>query len=184
MDLSIAFIVIAIVSSAYMIAGALLLGPNQLLPQDAKLIQDQVIIFEHMADWLKPLFQIGVFFALFGTVYAGFEAASRMLFETSRNLIKPIRTIPYKKFTMVIFLYLLATGIPLSIVMSMGVSVLLMLSITLMFTGVIGVIIYGSGSLILTQKALPDAYKLGPIGVALVIFGIICLALPLLFFFI
>jgi len=184
MDLAIAFIVIAIVSSAYMIAGALLLGPNQLLPQDAKLIQDQVIIFLHMADWLKPLFQICVFFALFGTVYAGFEAASRMLFETSRNLIKPIRTITYKKFTMVVFIYLLATGVPLSILMSMGVSVLLMLSITLMFTGVIGVIIYGSGSLILTQRALPDAYKLGPLGVTLVIVGIIFLALPLLFFFI
>jgi len=184
MDLAIAFIVIAIVSSAYMIAGTLLLGPNQILPQDAKLIQDQVIIFEHMADWLKPLFQIGVFFALFGTVYAGFEAASRMLFETGRNLIKPIRTVPYKKFTLVIFIYLIATGVPLSLMMSMGVSVLLMLSITLMFTGVIGVIVYGAGSLILTQKVLPDAYKLGPGGIVLAIFGIVCLAIPLLFFFI
>lgn len=183
-DLSIAFIVIAIVSSAYMIAGTLLLGPNNLLPQDAKLIQDQVIIFQHMADWLKPLFQIGVFFALFGTVYAGFEAASRMLFETGRNLIKPIRTMPYKKFTLAIFIYLLATGVPLSIMMSMGVSVLLMLSLTLMFTGVIGVIVYGAGSLILTQKVLPETYKLGPAGVLLAIFGIVCLAIPLIFFFI
>ena len=183
-DLAIAFIIIAIVSSAYMIAGSMLLGSQHLLPRDAKLIQDQVIIFQHMADWLKPLFQIGVFFALFGTVYAGFEAASRMIFETGRNLIKPIRTMPYRKFTVVIFLYLLATGIPLSFLMAMGVSVLLMLSITLMFTGVIGVIIYGVGSLILTQRVLPDSYKLGPLGVLAVIFGIFCLALPLFFLFI
>jgi len=183
-DLTIAFIIMALVSSAYMIAGTLLLGPEQLLPRDAKLIQDQVIIFDHMAEWLKPLFQISVFFALFGTVYAGFEAASRMLYETGRNLIKPLRKMSYKKFTVLIFIYLLTTGGLLSIVMSMGVSVLLLLSITLMFLGVIGVIIYGTGALILTQKALPQAYRLGPIRVLLVIGGIVCLAIPLVFLFI
>ncbi len=183
-DLAIAFIVIALVSSAYMIAGTILLGPEQLLPRDAKLIQDQVIIFEHMANWLKPLFQISVFFALFGTVYAGFEAASRMLYETGRNLIKPIRTMSYKKFTFFIFIYLLIVGVPLSFAMSMGLSILLMLSITLMFIGAIGVIIYGSYALLLTQKALPKTYRLGHIGVLLVIGGIVCLAIPLLFFFI
>ena len=67
-DLSIAFIIVAIVSAAYMIAGSELLAPSQHLPRDAKLIQDQVIIFEHMASWLKPLFQISVIFALFGTL--------------------------------------------------------------------------------------------------------------------
>jgi hypothetical protein len=182
-DLAIAFIIIAVVSSAYMIAGTLLLEPAKLLPQDAKLIQDQVIIFQHIADWLKPLFQIGVFFALFGTVYAGFEAASRMLYETGRNLIKPIRTTTYKKFTIIIFIYLLSTGVPLSILMSMGVSVLMMLSITLMFTGVIGVLVYGAGSLILSQKVLPKKYRLKPLGIILAIFGIICLSIPLLFLF-
>jgi Mn2+/Fe2+ NRAMP family transporter len=183
-DLLIAFIVIAIVSSAYMIAGTLLLAPEQLLPRDAKLIQDQVIIFNNLADWLKPIFQISVFFALFGTAYAGFEAASRMLYETGKNLIKPLQKMPYKKFILFIFLYLLITGSILSIAMSMGVSVLLMLSITLMFLGVIGVIIYGTGALILTQRALPRTYKLGPIRVVIVIGGILCLAIPLAFFFI
>ena len=183
-DLTIAFIVIAIVSSTYMIAGTLLLGPQQLLPRDAKLIQDQVIIFDHLADWLKPLFQISVFFALFGTVYAGFEAASRMLYETGKNIIKPLRKMSYKKFILIVFIYLFITGGLLSVAMSMGISVLLMLSITLMFLGVIGVIIYGTGALILTQRVLPEAYKLGLIEVLFVIAGIVCLAIPLLFFFI
>jgi hypothetical protein len=183
-DLSIAFVTIAIVSSTYMIAGKILLEPNQLLPQDTNLIEDQVIIFEHMADWLKPIFQISVCFALFGTVYAGFEAASRMLYETGRNLIKPLRTISYKKFTWVIFFYLLSTGIPLSIAMSMGVSTLFLLSLTLMFIGVIGVILYGVGSLVLTQKALPMSYRLGPLGVFFVVGSILCLAIPFIFLFI
>jgi Mn2+/Fe2+ NRAMP family transporter len=183
-DLTLAFVVVAIVSSAYMIAGTLLLAPGQLLPRDAKLIQDQVIIFNHLADWLRPIFQISVFFALFGTVYAGFEAASRMLYETGKNLIKPLRKMPYKKFIVIVFLYLLIAGGLLSVAMSMGVSVLLMLSITLMFLGVIGVIIYGTGALILTQRALPKTYRLGPIRVVIVIAGIVCLAIPLVFFFI
>jgi hypothetical protein len=53
-----------------------------------------------------------------------------------------------------------------------------------MFIGAIGVIIYGSYALLLTQKALPKTYILGPIGVLLAIGDIVCLAIPLLFFFI
>ena len=44
--LVLAFIIVSIVSAAYMIAGAILLGPpHELLPSDAKLVQEQLIIF-------------------------------------------------------------------------------------------------------------------------------------------
>jgi Mn2+/Fe2+ NRAMP family transporter len=181
-DLSLAFIAVSVVSAAYMIAGNYLLGPPFFkLPSDAKLIEEQLVIFTNLADWLKPLFQVSVVFALFGTVYAGFEAASRMLFETGRCISKRMKDLNYNRFMLYVLIYLLASGIPLAIWMYMGLSVLLMLSLTLMFIGVIGVIMYGIGAIYLSQKVLPEKYKLGKIGLAFSIIAILLMMIPILF---
>ena len=182
-DLSIAFIIVSLVSAAYMIAGTVLLANDHLLPEDTHLIHNQLIIFTYLAGWLKPLFQVSVFFALFGTAYSGFEAATRMLYETTSSLSPRIRRIPYKRFMFYLMIYLMGIGIPLSILMYLGLSVLLMLSLTLMFIGVIGVIIYGIGVLVITQKILPEKYALGKIGIAISIISIILLMIPILYLF-
>lgn len=84
-DLGIAFLIVTVVSSAYMIAGGYLLGPQEdgtfSLPTDINLIKEQAVIFSNIASWLRPVFQISVVFALFGTAYAGFEAVTRMVYE-------------------------------------------------------------------------------------------------------
>ncbi len=182
-DLSIAFIIVSLVSAAYMIVGAMLLAENHILPEDTRLVQNQLIIFTYLADWLKPLFQISVFFALFGTVYSGFEAATRMLYETVGNLSPRIRKMPYKRFMFYLLVYLLVTGLPLAFLMYLGLSVLLMLSLTLMFVGVIGVILYGIGVITITQKVLPRQYALGRIGVIISVIGIILLLIPFIYLF-
>jgi hypothetical protein len=169
-----------------MIAGASLLGPQDdglfKLPTDMNLIREQAVIFSHVASWLHPVYQVSVVFALFGTAYAGFEAASRMLFETAKNVSKHIKRMPYEKFLFFIFLYVLITGVPLAILGVLGVSVILMLSLTLLFIGVVGVLIYGVGVLYLSQSILPQGYKLGK---GLLLLGGIALAflsIPFLFF--
>ncbi len=182
-DLILAFIIVSIVSSAYMIGGAVHLQPDQRLPEDAKLIQDQVVIFTYLAEWLKPLFQISVVFALFGTVYAGFEAASRMLYETTNNMFKKVKKTSYQRFTMFFLLYLLFLGIPISVMMLKGLSVILMLSITLMFIGVIGVILYGIGVVYFSQTLLPEEYKLSKFALAASIIAIILLMIPIFYLF-
>jgi Mn2+/Fe2+ NRAMP family transporter len=183
-DLALAFVIVSIVSASYMIAGSSLLGSRHVLPSDAKLVQSQLIIFTYMADWLKPLFQVSVVFALFGTVYAGFEAASRMLYETSKNISMRVGDIQYKRFMGYLLLYILVIGVPLSILIYRGVSVILMLSITLLFIGVIGVIIYGIGVIYMSQRVLPEEYRLGKIGLAASILSVVLMSIPLLFLFI
>ncbi|MEF8879743.1 MAG: Nramp family divalent metal transporter [Candidatus Thermoplasmatota archaeon] len=182
-DLSLAFLIVSVVSASYMISGAELLQPRHTLPEDTRLIQEQVKIFTYLADWLKPLFQISVVFALFGTVYAGFEAATRMLYETGRHMHKKIKNIRYKRFMLFLLVYLLSTGIPISILMYRGLSVLAMLSLTLMFIGVVGVVMYGVGIVYLSQKVLPDKYKLGGFALAASIIGIFLLMIPIFFLF-
>jgi len=184
-DLTLAFIIVSIVSAAYMIAGGILLGQNKTLPSDSNLVQEQIIIFKYLADWLQPIFKISVVFALFGTVYAGFEAATRMLYETSKNMIKKVRETDYKRFMLYIFIYILAVSIPLAVLMAVNedFSVLMFLSLTLLFIGVIGVILYGIGVIYLSQTVLPDEYKLGKVALFFAILAIIFMSIPLLFLF-
>ena len=177
-DLGIAFIIVSVVSAAYMIGGATLLRAQHVLPKDADLIQKQVLIFTFLADWLKPIFQISVFFALFGTVYAGFEAAARMLYETGRGVYRRINDLEYPRFMFYLFLYLLTTGIPIAILMYKGLSVIVMLSLTLLFVGVFGVIMYGVGVIYLSQKVLPVDYRLSRASLFLSIIAVLLLMTP------
>jgi len=158
LDIMLSFIIVAIASSAYMIAGQRL-GHN--IPSDINLLREQAIIFSSIAQWLKPLYQLSVFFALFGTVYGGFEAVSRMVYETGKDLSKRIERMDYRKFMVYMMIYMLVSGIPLAILGYYGLSIILMLSITLLFIGVVGVVIYGIGTLYLSQKYLPEEYKMG-----------------------
>ena len=181
-DLALAFIVVSIASAAYMIAGYYLLGPRHELPTDIDLLKKQAIIFSNIAPWLKPLYQISVFFALFGTIYGGFEAASRMIYETSKNLIRKVSLLEYPKFMQYFLIYILALGLPLAILMRFGLPVILMLSITLLFIGVVGVIIYGIGTIYVIQTTLPKEYKFGKFALSLGIIAIILFLVPFLSF--
>ena len=183
-DLVIAFVLVSIISAAYMIAGKYLLGSQQILPSDINLIREQSIIFTQLASWLEPLFKISVFFALFGTVYAGFEAVTRMLYETGKSVNVKITKIEYRRFMFYLLLFFLLTGIPLAILMNFGLSILLILSLTLLFIGVIGVILYGIGAVYITQTVLPEKYRLKKSGLFIAIIGIILLVIPMFFFII
>jgi len=175
-DLMISFIIVAVVSAAYMVAGYYLLGEQHKIPTDINLIKEQAVIFSNIAKWLEPLYKISIFFALFGTIYAGFEGVSRMLHETMRPLIKKIDETPYKQFSLYVLIYLIIIGTPIAI---SGVSVILMLSITLLFIGVIGVIIYGIGVIYVSQKVLPPQYRLGKLHMAFSVISLIFLSIPL-----
>lgn len=184
-DLAIAFIIVSIVSSSYMIAGKYLLGPREILPSNVDLIKRQAIIFSSIASWLKPIYQISIFFAFFGTIYAGFEAVSRMLYETVRPVSEKIASLSYKKFMIYLMAYLIIAGIPIAILTCVtSLSILLILSIFLLFIGIVGVIFYGIGILVINKKTLPAEYKPGKILVLLTLFSLFMLMIPFFFLFI
>ncbi len=187
-DLTIAFIIVSIVSACYVLCGMFLLGPQSdgtyLLPSNIDLIEQQEVIFTSLSPILEPLFKISVFFAFFGTMYAGFEAAARMIRQTTKNIIPSIYKMEYRRYLLYLILYILLLGIPLSILIFKGLSFLLILSITLLFIGVVCVLFYGIAVIYISQKVLPKKYRLGIIGLILGIIGIILLIIPLLTFFV
>ena len=181
-DLTIAFVIVAIVSSCYLICGHLLLGPqpdgSYIFPAGMDLIEAQAVIFTSLASWLLPLYQISVFFAFFGTMYAGFEAASRMLHETTKHIVPRIGAMEYRKFMAYLVLYILVLGIPISLLIYKGLSFLLVLSITLLFIGVVCVAIWGGAVIYLSQKMLPKPYRLKTIGVVIAIIALLMFISP------
>ncbi|MFH1852142.1 MAG: Nramp family divalent metal transporter [Candidatus Neomarinimicrobiota bacterium] len=183
-DLAVAFFIVSLVSICYMTAGKHLLGPQLdgsfKLPSDINLLKEQAVIFSHIAPILTPLYKISIIFALFGTVYAGFEAVARMLYETAKDMLKPVRETQYNKFIIYLLVYILCTGVPLAILIFSGVSVLIMLSVTLLFIGVVGVIIYGIGVVVISQTVLPAPYRLRGISLYLALGGIFCMSLPVI----
>ncbi len=170
-DISLAYVLIAIVSAAYVICGSLLLIDT--LPSGMDLIEEQAVIFTNLASWLKPLFQVSVFFAFFGTMYAGFEAASRMLHEAGKYVIPGIKDMEFRRFMAYLVLYVLVLGIPISLLIFKGLNFMLILSITLLFIGVVCVAIYAIAAIYMTQKILPKEYRLGPIGLGIAILSIL-----------
>jgi Mn2+/Fe2+ NRAMP family transporter len=186
-DLTIAFIIVSIVSACYVLCGMFLLGPQSdgtyLLPSNIDLIEQQAVIFTSLSPILEPLFKISVFFAFFGTMYAGFEAAARMIRQTTKNIIPRIYKMEYRRYLIYLILYILLLGIPLSILIFKGLSFLLVLSITLLFIGVVCVLFYGIAVIYISQKVLPKKYRLGTFGLFVGIIGIILLIIPLLTFF-
>ncbi len=181
-DLAIAFIVVSIISAAYVICGAFLLGTKDTLPTDIYIIEKQAMIFTSISPFLKPLFQVSVFFAFFGTIYAGFEAAARMIYQTSKNIIPKLKKIAYKRYLLYLILYVLCTGIPLSILIYKGLSFFLLLSLTLLFIGVVGVLFYGIAVIYMSQKLLPKKYRLSSLGLLLGIIAVILMIIPFLAF--
>ena len=185
-DLAIAFIIVSIVSVCYLLCGMFLLGPqpdgSSLLPSNVDLIEQQAIIFTSLSPILKPLFQISVFFAFFGTMYAGFEAAARMIRQTTKNIIPRIYKMEYRRYLAYLVFYILILGIPLSILIFKGLSFMLILSITLLFIGVVCVLFYGIAVVYMSQKALPEKYRLSSFGLLLGIIAIVLMIIPFLTF--
>ncbi len=181
-DLLIAFIIVSIVSAAYVICGYYLLGLKEDLPTNMNLITKQAEIFTSLSPVLEPLFKISVFFAFFGTIYAGFEAAARMTYQTTKNIIPKIKNMEYKRYLVYLILYVLGFAIPLSIAIYKGLSFMLILSITLLFLGVVGVLFYGIAVIYMSQKVLPKKYRLKSFGLLLGIIAIILMIIPFLAF--
>ncbi len=185
-DLAIAFIIVSVVSIAYMVAGAALFRPAHVIPTDQELLTNQKAIFVQIApqaaNVLTPLYQLSIVFALFGTVYAGFEAAARMIHETGRH-VNVIGRLPYRRFLVYLMAYVLGGGILLSLLVYAGISVLLLLSLTLLFIGVVGVVVYGAGAIYMTQHMLPKRYRLGRWQLAVAIASVAMLLAPLVAFF-
>ena len=89
-DLTLSFAAVLLFSAVFLVAGALLLGPAQEVPQGGQLIQLQERIVTSLHPRASHLYVLGVFLALAGTFYATVEVAPAVLREVSIALGRPL----------------------------------------------------------------------------------------------
>jgi hypothetical protein len=97
-------------ASGFMIGGARLLHAEELIPTGLKLLEYQAQFLTRIHRWLLPVYDMGVFLAIAGTVYGAYEVYTRTAFECLRTVFPGLRKITVKQVRPWVCLYVGAVG--------------------------------------------------------------------------
>lgn len=80
-DSVLSFVAVLIFAAVFVALGAMVLGPQHKVPGGSNLLQLQAEFVSPLYPWLKPLYFVGAFLAIFGTLYGTIEVAPAILRE-------------------------------------------------------------------------------------------------------
>ena len=94
MDSAVSFTCIVIFTMAFMILGASLLHPKQVVPDGMQLLSVQAEFLTQLHANFLYLYQFGVFIAFFGTIMGAYELYVRTTHECLRPVVRKVRDAP------------------------------------------------------------------------------------------
>jgi hypothetical protein len=157
-DLLLSLLIVAIFTIAFMVAGTVILGQKQIVPNGVDLISAQREIYATINPFIGMyLYPLAVLIVIAGTIYAGMDAVPRMIKAWADPISTRVKKISFKRFQGYIVLYLLLVSIPL---MVMERPIILM-TLYLLMTGVFGMWLLGWGALWANQRHLPKEERFG-----------------------
>ena len=112
-DVFVSFFLILVFTTAFYLLGAAILHPQHLVPDGFDLLKPQVQFLTQFGAGLKPLYQVGVFMAFWGTIYGAMEIYGRTAYECARPLFTRVRYTPFARFRLPVCLYAGIGGIVL-----------------------------------------------------------------------
>jgi hypothetical protein len=89
-DSVLSFLAVLIFAGVFVACGATVLGPQHKVPGGNNLLQLQAEFISPSYAWLKPLYFVGAFLAIFGTLYGTIEVAPAILRELA-EAFRPAR---------------------------------------------------------------------------------------------
>jgi Mn2+/Fe2+ NRAMP family transporter len=104
-DVGVSFVAVLIFTYAFVILGAAILHPKQIVPSGLTLLSEQVQFLTHLSESLKYVYYAGVIMAFWGTIYGGYEIYIRTGYECLRSVSRRIRHTPIEKIKPWILLY-------------------------------------------------------------------------------
>jgi hypothetical protein len=104
-DTGISFTTVMIFSSAFLILGTTILRPDHLIPDDLTLLKHQARFLTDIQPWLLYVYQVGIFFAFFGTVIAAYEVNTRTTIESLWGISPRLKRFPLPRVRVVVVLY-------------------------------------------------------------------------------
>lgn len=85
-DATVSFVVVFFFSAVFVACGTTVLGPREQIPDGSDLLTLQAQFVTAGSSWLKPLYFVGAFLAMFGTLYGTIEVAPTVAREMIRSL--------------------------------------------------------------------------------------------------
>jgi hypothetical protein len=156
-DVFIGMFVLLFVSWAFMIAGAAIMYPNELLPSGYVLLAKQKIIWAQVSPFLVPLYYFSILLVLCGTLYANPEMYTRLTHEFGTILWRRIGALSYRKFSLCVGVYLLIGSV---LLLMTGIRPVRMMDIAALLSTNIGITVLLSISLWM-NLLLPKPYRPG-----------------------
>lgn len=96
-DAVVSFSCVILFTIAFMVLGAAILHPQHIVPDGLQLLSVQAEFLTLLHPKLIYLYQIGVFMAFFGTIFAAYELYTRTTYECLRPIVPRIRNVPIAK---------------------------------------------------------------------------------------
>ncbi len=104
-DVWIGFACVIIFTLGFITLGAVVLHPEQKVPQKFGLLSEQATFLTQFHPSLKYLYQLGIFMAIWGTVYGAYEVYIRTAYECLAPLSAKVRHMSNNKFRNIILVY-------------------------------------------------------------------------------
>jgi hypothetical protein len=157
-DLFLSLLIVAIFTIAFMVAGAVILGQKQIIPNGVDLISAQREIYATISPLIGLyLYPLAVLIVIAGTIYAGMDAVPRMIKAWADPISTRVKKIGFKRFQGYIVLYLLLVSLPLMLFEKP----IILMTLYLLLTGVFGMWLLGWGALWANQRHLPKEQRFG-----------------------
>ena len=83
-DCSLSFLVVIAFSAVFVASGTMILGPQHKIPNEENLLSLQSAFVTGVHPWLMPLYVVGVFLTMFGTLYGTLEVGCCIVEEMVR----------------------------------------------------------------------------------------------------
>lgn len=104
-DVGAGFISVTLFTICFVLLGASLLHPEQLIPAGQELLTYQARFLTQFHPSFLYLYQIGIFMAFFGTIYGAYEIYLRTAYECWMPLSSKLRAMPVRRFRLGILAY-------------------------------------------------------------------------------
>lgn len=104
-DCSVSFTCVLLFTAAFLILGAKILHPREIIPEGTELLSHQAKFLTRIHAHLLYVYQVGVFMAFFGTIVAAYEVYTRTASECLRAIAARWRDLPLRRVRLWVVIY-------------------------------------------------------------------------------
>ena len=104
-DVGVGFLCVLIFTVCFMVLGAEILRPAELIPAGHNLLTHQADFLTQFHPAMKYVYQVGIFMAFFGTIYGAYEIYIRTAYECLLPVVPKVKDLPQKTFRLRVLLY-------------------------------------------------------------------------------